>query len=345
MGSDSKKDTGKLKKKLLIILCVILAVILIGLLAACFALDALLDGINRLDPDQVYGPKEPDLLFEESEPLETDPITDQAEPIFKDANVINILFVGQDRRENEENVPQRSDSMIMCTLNKKTGTLTLTSFMRDLWVYIPEHYNQRLNMPYKLGGFSLLNKTLEYNFGVSADYNIEMNFYGFMEAIDIIGGVEIELTEAEAEYLNRRGNWDIEENMHWQLKEGVNLLTGSQALAYSRIRQIGTDFGRTNRQRTVLTALIEKAKTLKATELYALARKLIPLISTDMTNGQIIGLIMETLPMLSDLKIVSQRIPTDRQYEFAKKGGADVIVMNKKQLKVNKKLLAETMGE
>jgi len=334
-----------LKRKLLITLCVVLAIILVGLIALTFVVNSFLNEINKLDPDQTFTPQDPSDLFEESEPLETDPVTDQAETIFQGEDVINILLVGQDRRENEGNSPQRTDAMILCTVNKKTGTLTMTSFMRDIWVYIPDYYNQRLNMPYKLGGFPLLNKTLEYNFGVSADYNVEIDFSGFMEAIDTIGGVEIELTSAEAKYLNKRGNWDIEENQHWKLKEGVNLLTGSQALAYSRIRQIGTDFGRTNRQRTVLTALIEKVKTLGATELFDLARKLMPLIYTDMTNNQILSLIMEMLPILSNLEIVSQRIPMDKQYAFEKKGGADVIVLSKENLKVNKELLVATMGE
>lgn len=334
-----------MKRKLLITLCVVLAIILVGLIALTFVVNSFLNEINKLDPDQTFTPQDPSDLFEESEPLETDPVTDQAETIFQGEDVINILLVGQDRRENEGNSPQRTDAMILCTVNKKTGTLTMTSFMRDIWVYIPDYYNQRLNMPYKLGGFPLLNKTLEYNFGVSADYNVEIDFSGFMEAIDTIGGVEIELTSAEAKYLNKRGNWDIEENQHWKLKEGVNLLTGSQALAYSRIRQIGTDFGRTNRQRTVLTALIEKVKTLGATELFDLARKLMPLIYTDMTNNQILSLIMEMLPMLSNLEIVSQRIPMDKQYAFEKKGGADVIVLSKENLKVNKELLVATMGE
>ncbi len=318
---------------------------MVGAVALYFVADAILDGINKLDPNQTYSQQDPSDIFEENEPIEMDPITDQAEEIFKGEDIINILLVGQDRRANEGDAPQRTDAMILCTINKATGTLTMTSFMRDLWVYIPDRYNQRLNMPYKLGGFPLLNKTLEYNFGVSVDYNVEIDFSGFMEAIDTIGGVEIELTAAEAKYLNKRGNWDIETNQHWELKEGVNLLTGSQALAYSRIRQIGTDFGRTNRQRTVLSTLIEKVKTLSTTELFDLAKKLMPLTYTDMTNNQILGLIVEMLPSLSDLKIVSQRIPTDKQYEFAKKGGADVIVMNQKQLKINKELLASTMGE
>ena len=339
---NNKKST--LKKKLLISLCVILSVILVALVAVFILFDSFLDGLNKIDPDQTYASYDPNLLFEESEPLETDPVSNQAETILKNENILNILLVGQDRRADDGKGPQRTDAMILCTIDKSTGTLTMTSFMRDIWVYIPDYYNQRLNVPYKLGGFPLLNKTLEYNFGVSIDHNIEIDFSGFMEAIDTVGGVEIELTDAEAKYLNKRGNWDVEDNQHWKLKEGVNLLNGSQALAYSRIRQIGTDFGRTNRQRTVLTALIEKVKTLGSTELFDLAKKLIPLISTDMSNGEILDLIVDMLPVLSKLKIVSQRIPMDKQYEFAKKGGASVIVINKDQLQVNKELLEKTMG-
>ena len=86
------------------------------------------------------------------------------------------MLVGQDRRTNQGTKPQRTDAMILCSINTKKKTITMTSFMRDVWVYIPDHYNQRLNIPYKLGGFPLLNETLDYNFGVSADYNVEIDF-------------------------------------------------------------------------------------------------------------------------------------------------------------------------
>ena len=284
-------------------------------------------------------------MFVESEPVETDPYTSKVDEIIKGKGVINILLVGQDRRYGEGKQPQRTDAMILCTLNVNKKTLTMTSFMRDVWVYIPDHYNQRLNIPYMVGGFPLLNETLNYNFGVSADYNAEIDFSGFMEAIDVVGGVEIELTSAEAAYLNRRGNWDVEENKNWNLKKGVNLLNGSQALAYSRIRQIGDDFGRTNRQRTVLTQLIDKIKTLKSSEVFDLVQELIPLISTDMTNAEIIDLVMDVIPMLSELEIVSQRIPVDNQYSFGKKGEASVIVLDTKQIEANRKVLEDTIGQ
>ncbi len=332
----------KILKRTLIVLAIILAVLLVVAAGIYFVTHSLLGDIGRLDVQPTLSSDDMATAFEEGDTSETDPTMNQADTIFTDSDVVNILLVGQDRRGGTAN--QRTDAMIFCTINKSKKTLTMTSFMRDTWVYIPGKYNQRLNVPYMLGGFPLLNETLDYTFGISADYNVEIDFAGFMKAIDTVGGVEIELSSAEASYLNKRGNWGVEENKNWKLKEGVNLLTGSQALAYSRIRAIGNDQGRTNRQRTVITKLIEKAKTLSLTELYDLAKELIPLVRTDMTNSQIFALILDMLPMLSDLEIVSQRIPMDGQYSGANKNGASVIVMNEKQLEANRQLLIDAVG-
>lgn len=340
---EKQKEKGSWKKKLLIALCVFLAVVLVLLVALCIAAESILGELGNLDATQnTYSNEEMASILEQSE-AETDPVVEQAESIFKGKNVVNILLVGQDRREGQPR--QRSDAMILCTINKETKTLTMTSFMRDIWVYIPDHYNQRINVPYMLGGHELLNETLEYNFGVSADYNIEIDFGGFMKAVDVVGGVEIELTAAEARYLNRRGNWEVEENTNWNLKEGVNNLTGSQALAFSRIREIGADFERTNRQRMVLTSLLEKAKSLSLSEVQALVKEVLPLVATDMTSGEIMSVAGDMMFMLSDLKIISQRIPMDNEYSFANKNGASVIVLSKKNLEANKALLADAMKE
>lgn len=341
MSGKYEKKTGSWKKTLLIILCCILAVLVIAAVGIYIWADNLLSGIGRIDDSQPTLP--PDQLASYVDPTDTEPVVQQAETIFSGKNVINILLVGQDRREGEPRM--HSDAMILCTINKSTKTLTMTSFMRDMWVYIPDHYNERINVPYMVGGFDLLNATLDYNFGVSADYNIEIDFSGFMSAIDLVGGVDIELTAAEASYLNRRGNWDVEENQGWTLTEGVNHLTGSQALAYSRIRDIGDDFGRTGRQRTVLTKLMEKATTLSADKLYELVKGVIPLISTDMTNNEIMALAVEMVPILSQLQIVSQRIPMDGEYHFANKGGASVIELSEENFEANKQLLIEAMKE
>ena len=343
----NNKKTKLPAKRKLIIAATVVAVILILIISVFVFFNDILNDINRLPSNNGFENLEQlEGVDPDGEIVEKDPVVEEAEKILNSKNVINILLVGQDRRSNEVDENARTDSMILCTVNLSKNTLTMTSFMRDMWVYIPDHYNSRINSAYMLGGFDLLNKTLEYNFGASGEYNIEIDFSGFMELVDSIGGVDVELTAAEAKYLNRRGNWDIEQNCDWELVKGVNRLTGSQALAYSRIRQIGDDFERTNRQRTVLTAMIDKAKTLGFTETYRLVRSAISLISTDMTNTEIMALAMALLPKLDTLEIVSQRIPADGEYSFATKpSGASVIELSPKNFEANKKLLITAMEE
>lgn len=339
-----RKKAATKKRGLLISLCIILSLILILLLVGAVGGDLLLDwllgDLKRIDED-TRPTLSQDQIAEYVDPTDTVPIQQQADSIIAGKEVINILLVGQDRREGEPRM--HSDAMILCTVNIKTKTLTMTSFMRDMWVYIPDHYNERMNVPYMVGGFDLLNDTLDYNFGVRADYNVEIDFAGFMQVVDMMGGLDIELTAAEARYLNRRGNWDIEDNQGWKLVEGVNHMTGSQALAYSRIREIGDDFQRTQRQRIVLNLMIEKAKTLSATELIDVVKAATPMLTTDMSNSEILNLAVSMLPMLSDLKVVSQRIPMDGEYYFANKNGASVIALNEENMKANIALLTEAM--
>lgn len=341
MSGNHKKKKTSWKRKLLVILCVLLSLVLLALVGAYIWADSLLSGINRFGNQQPDDSTKPSV--EVADPTDTVPVITEAQTIVSGKNVINVLLVGQDRRYGQGRM--HSDAMILVTINKTTKKVTMTSFMRDMWVYIPDHYNERINVPYMVGGFDLLNKTLDYNFGVSADYNVEIDFFGFMSAIDLVDGIELELTGAEARYLNRRGNWEVDDDTTWQLVEGVNKLTGSQALAYSRIRDIGDDFERTNRQRTVLTKLIEKAKTLSTTQLYELVKGVIPMLTTDMTNAEILGLAVELIPLLSDLEIVSQRIPANGEFSFANKGGASVIALSDSQFEANKALLTEAMKE
>ena len=211
------KNKMSAKKKLLIAAIIALSILLICSVAVLIFVDSILGDLGHLDHAETLSPDEMASLVGDATD-DTTPEYDKAEQILSTKGVVNILLVGQDRRPDEAAKRSRTDAMILCTINTKTKTLTMTSFMRDLWVHIPGYYNNRLNVPYAKGGFPLLNETLSYNFGVSADYNVEIDFTGFMEAIDAVGGVEIELTSAEAKYLNNRGNWDIEENKHWNLK-------------------------------------------------------------------------------------------------------------------------------
>ena len=146
--------------------------------------------------------------------------------------------------------------------------------------------------------------------------------------------------------MNNKGTFDVDKTVvagTWKLKEGVNHLTGAQALAYSRIRKLDSDFVRTNRQRTVLTAILEKCKDLSLTELYLLVDGMIPLISTDMDNAEITGYIVELFPLLSGLEVETQRIPGDNDYYNATlSSGAQVLMPD---LEGCRQMLKDTIGE
>lgn len=336
---ENRKEYEKARKRRsLKIFCIVLAVILALIVAVAIWLDAAIFSRLRRPDDSTLSQDEIDeIMGDPEDTLSFDP----ADVIKPDGDVINVLLVGQDRREGEPR--SHSDAMIFCTVNKKTKTITMTSFMRDIWVKIPGYGDQRINTPYMIDGFKLLNKTLEYNFGVSTEYTAEIDFGGFMKAVDMMGGIDLELTAEEAAYLNRRGLWDVQPNVDWTLHEGENHMDGMQTLAYSRIRAIGDDFGRTERQRTVLTKLIGKAKEMSLPKLYALVYEMIPTITTDMTNGQIMGLAMDIAPMLGDMQIVSQRIPVGGQFSFETIDGMSVIALSQSQMQAARDLLAQTM--
>ena len=225
-------------------------------------------------------------------------------PIAKEDAIVNILLIGQDRRSGSKRA--RSDAMILCTFNTSNQTLTLTSFLRDLWVQIPGYQDNKLNAAYVAGGMKLLDETLEHNFGIHIDGNVEVDFRQFVQIVDLLGGVEIELRADEARYLNRA--LDTKD-----LTAGVQILNGKQALCYCRIRSLDqdADFSRTNRQRTMIDALVKKYRNAGITTMVSVLNDILPMITTDMTKKQLIGYAYQLMPMISSVKIVSQRIPAD----------------------------------
>lgn len=337
-----RKKLGTGVKVLLIILGVIAVLLIAALIFISAYMEQLLSQVHRIDDvtentmSQAEYQAFLDSMDETLDPDFSGPILShedvtwpaQAEPIESSDQIINILLIGQDRRSDEART--RSDTMILVTVNKRTNTIHLTSFMRDMYVEIPTYEKpNRINIPYMLGGMRLLNKTLYENFGVVVDGNIEVDFQGFMEIIDMMGGIEVELTAEEAEYMNLNVNWDVEDGTDkvWNLTEGVNLLTGSQALSYARMRKVGnSDFERTERQRRVLTLLIDKAKDLSLTEMNLLLQHAMPLIRTDLSNSEIIDYALELFPMLNDLEVKTLRIPAPGTYEAAYVDGMSVLI-------------------
>ena len=232
--------------------------------------------------------------------------------------LINILLIGQDAREGESQA--RSDSMILCTYNKSTLQLTMTSFLRDLYVPIPGFGSNRINAAYAFGGTPLLKKTIDQNFNVAIDGSIEVDFTHFAGIIDELGGVQIELRQDEAKVINQQTGSS--------LTEGLQQLDGFQALTYSRIRSLDRDgdFSRTNRQRKVIRALVDSVKGISLTEMTPLIGKILPMISTDLNRGQLFLYALEILPQLSDIDIHSQKIPADGTFSDKTIDGMAVLV-------------------
>ena len=156
--------------------------------------------------------------------------------------------------------------------------------------------------------------TLHTNFGVSIDGCFEVDFSGFQSVIDILGGVDIEMTSKEARIINIG------------TESGVYHLDGTKALAYSRIRKIDNDFYRTQRQRNVLQAIYTKFRQSNAADLMKLLDEVLPYLSTDMTNSQIMLLAAKCIPIMGSAELSSYRVPADDAYHYASIRGMSVVV-------------------
>ena len=246
--------------------------------------------------------------------------------------VVNILLIGQDAIQDSG---ARSDSMILCTFNKKNNTITMTSFLRDLYVKIPGYSSNRINAAYRFGGTELLNKTLYENFGIEVDGNIQVDFSCFEKIIDALGGVTMELTAQEAKFINKHLKVD-------SLTEGTHLLTGAQALMYARDRyDVDGDFSRTNRQRKLLNVLLETYKGKKLPEMLEIIQDVLPMINTDISRADLTAYAVSLGPMLSDAEIRLQAIPVEGGYYDAKIDGKAVLVPD---LEKNAQVLEELLS-
>ncbi len=305
------KDKQKNPGKAFLIIIIVLLILVILFCSALILLNSYLNKINRVDENiEIVAPEDQDFETDvDPEIVPDDPDTPitvtEAEDVewweseeLQDDHLINIMLVGQDSRGNTR---ERSDAMILVSINPDTGEVAMISFMRDLYVQIPGYYDNRMNAAYAFGGFPLLYEVMETNFGITCDGGLEVNFEGFKDIVDVVGGVDIELTYRESEVVGT-------------YVQGVNHLDGEQALTYARIRKLDSDFGRTNRQRTVLQAILNKVRHLSVTELFNLVNTCLEFVTTDMTNAQIIDVATVTLPLLSNLELQSYRIPTDDAY-------------------------------
>ena len=202
--------------------------------------------------------------------------------------VKSVLLLGTDNRGEETG---RSDSMILLSLNTRTHEMTMTSFMRDCYVEIPGYGWNKLNAAYAFGGADLLMETIENNFKVRIDDYVGIDFLSFSSIVDSVGGLDLDVSDEEAGEINIILQAELNELMgddkFADLLDGGGFLhlNGKQALAYSRIRNVGnSDFERTGRQRKVIELILNKVKTLRPSIFTNMAKNVIPDVSTNMST-------------------------------------------------------------
>lgn len=325
-----KPKTSK-KKTVLIITAVILALLLaivIGVIAVYYSM---INRINKVDvPDVVYTKPTYDLsdtvdVTGATEAVAGDETVAQTEPphVASSEDYINFLVVGQSARPGEDS--RLADTMILCTVNTYEKTLTLTSFLRDTLLAVGTDFNGhtighiKLTTAYHLGGYytngdandkiagsmHLINMVLNRNFGVEVDHNFEVDFNMFIKVIDLMGGVSLELTEAEADYLNANVTWFEGASF----EPGWAHLDGSTALCYARMRKAAgdsdNDIKRTARQRYLIERVINRLKTKSISDVEAIAKEVLPMVSTSMSNAEITETLVTMLKILPELKLLT----------------------------------------
>ncbi len=312
-GSDkkSKKDKGKKKKKkkgcgcgcgaLLIIFVLLIAMIPIGSVGYIYSMCS---KTNYVQSTNLNYPEDP--------------------------NYYNVLLIGCDKSDGTS---QRSDSMILVTVDKVHQKIKMTSFMRDLWVSIPGYYDARLNAAYSYGGAELLLRTIYENFGVPINDYVMVDFEMFEKLIDGLGGVNVEITEDEADFIN--------ETSHAKVHSGENILNGDYALIYCRIRYLDSDFNRTQRQRKVMNSIFKKAVSQNPIATLTVMSDIFPLITTDISPAK---MAVKALGAINLLKYGNDqfRIPTDDGYSNEIIEGQDVLVPD---LEENKTALHQFLYE
>ena len=238
-------------------------------------------------------------------------------------DIVNILVVGQAARAGEE--ANMADTTMLVSINTYTKEVTVFSILRDSFVKLPDYKGHQCgrakftvcyNLGYQWGGgtagaMEMTNICLRDNFGIEVDYNIEVSFDGFIKMIDYLNGVELELTEAEADYLNKDTLY-----VKRTIEPGVQVLQGMEALSYARMRKAegdaDSDIKRTERQRKLVASLLEKIRYMSLSELNEWVDILLPMVTTTMTPSDVTRLAAKILPMVSRLTMKGETIPVGK---------------------------------
>ena len=232
----------------------------------------------------------------------------------QDKDVYNLLLVGVDRRD--KSWTGNSDAMILISVNRKQKKIHMISFMRDLYADIPGYGVSKLNAACARGGCPLLVTTIEENYGVPIDNYVSVDFAGLIGLIDAIGGVQLEVTDEEADYANGliRDMASLigdDPEPHYFSGGGTCLCDGYQATAYSRLRFVGNnDYERTERQRTVMTKIMGRIRNMGITEFGEFAVKVLPTLTHNSSAATLLSLLVQ-VPQILRYESDEDRVPYD----------------------------------
>ena len=235
-------------------------------------------------------------------------ISDDIYNNFGDTDVINVAVFGLDTRD-ENSFKGRSDSIIIVSLNPKEKTVKLTSILRDSYVAIDGYKNQKITHAYAFGGAELAIKTLNKNFHLNIEDYATINFYKLADAIDVLGGVDVTITESEMRQINDIG--DDEGKIIKQVTEyGDVHLNGDQAAVFVRLRKYDSDVARSNRQKMVVKALLEKAKQVKPSDYSKVVKTIMSMCETSLSFNEV----MKFAPLINeDIEIQTLTVPNEEE--------------------------------
>lgn len=239
----------------------------------------------------------------------------------KDPNIENILVLGTDSRDVTRE-RGRSDAMIVMSYNKTTGAIKMVSILRDSLVPIEGHKWNRINAAYSYDGVGLAVNTVNQLFNLDIQRFVVVDFNGVTDFIDKAGGVTINLTQAEVDYMTKYSNGSVKYNV------GPNDLNGDRALVYMRIRKIDSDFGRTARQRNVIETLAKKIlKEKSISEIYDLTNFAFGLVKTNISVTELTSVITDVVTgaLENGLNIDSQHVPYSGAYSYKRYNGMAII--------------------
>lgn len=252
----------------------------------------------------------------------------------EETDIVNVLLVGVDSRGAFND--SRTDSIIIATIDPSTKKVKLTSLMRDMYVVIPGRGYNKINAAFEIGGIDLLKKTIKYNFGLNVDKNIAIDFQGFQSLIDNLDGVELDVKDYEVKEINKY----IEEvngaNSTLIQSPGMQKLNGQQALSYCRIRKVGNnDYERTDRQRRVLSLLLNKVKDTSVLSYPKLYSTMSQYVKTNVPFENMLKIVY-TVYKFGDTTTENLRLPADGYFKDTSINGQSVLIPN---LKYNAKAL------